>query len=507
MLSIWLLLILGLIVIVGIILYIFLSRKKKGGNGSESSTQQTSLQQIKSPWYVNTTEWPLDPFPVPQGCPTCQIYTFQPSTPFQPAIPRLQDLKSCLDAGTCVAEPCGLTYPTCYLPDQLGAFLGSHNCISGPSGFAGTGCLSQTGQTVPIGSSETYYDSCGNKKYPPCIDNNSNLTYGMFVLNWGLGGYNVTPNQNPMSNFICLQADNLNTTFTPSVSVQTCNIGVNDSEKSQLWIFKSYTFTNVVNSTTTGIIPDKNGSFYSIQNHRTGAYLIPTTYNPITKIFTHPEVATGNAEVNLQLWYAPSAQDEPICWYWVQGVQADNTIFNTENYFPTSKIDSAFLFVPDYSKFPSPEYGMAFKSTIFATSGPQVSTPETIQNNFAFYISPVYNHLYSNYIKRYQEDQYTSYDIFTNNLINPTTHINDKTYHINFTATPFNLLSSPHPIAIVPEGYLDTPALITPYLSFFGVGIDWIPQLPYFYHKIVGYTDYTDLFQDALFYLQVSNQT
>lgn len=304
-----------------------------------------ALKPFPNPWVVtNKAGWPLDPLPVPQYCPTCQLYTFTGSN-FQPVNPRIQALPNCLGV-TCFAQEClpdTKLYPTCYWPDQLFAFDGSHKCGVAQGPTAGTGCVTQQGQTVPIDTVETYYSNCGSRAPPPCKVG----TLDLVILNWtNTQVYPITPqNPNPFKEFYCMQYMPNAVFLDETVYTEPCDISVSE----QLWVITRYSYNGIV------LYQDDNGSLMSIYNRANSSFLIPEGYNPSNPNWHPPP---GTQTIHLQFIKAdiPTANVSTLIggvWWMYYNL---NLNFNVtiESQVVNQQASPQIVFIPDYTQVPSP---------------------------------------------------------------------------------------------------------------------------------------------------------
>lgn len=321
---------------------------------SATKNQAPTLPPIKpesSPWIVNSKTSPLDPVLPPPGnagCPVCQLYTFG-SSKFQISQPNLRELPDCVDAGTCKAEPCppatGSTYPTCNWPDQAFAFMGYHVCGTSQVPNAAGTCITQTGQAVPPGYKETYYDSCLSNN-PTCNKNSPNMTMDLVMINWDYGG--MTPSQeNPLSKFFCMELENITTN---TINWEICNIGANFIP-TQVWIITRYSYDTI------NLVADPTGPLMSIMNRDTGKYLIPKGFTPNSvPAWVASNIPAGNKTLELDLYQTPTGEINPGVWWalYTSGMYPPYIDFpcpGESSY--QCKAATQLVFIPDYTLIPS----------------------------------------------------------------------------------------------------------------------------------------------------------
>lgn len=304
-----------------------------------------ALKPFPNPWVVtNKAGWPLDPLPVPQYCPTCQLYTFTGSN-FQPVTPRIQALPDCLGVN-CLAQECtqdAKLYPTCYWPDQIFAFDGSHTCGVAKGPTAGTGCITQQGTMVPINTVETYYSNCGSRAPPPCKVGTLDLT----ILNWSnTQVYPITTqNPNPFKEFYCMQYVPADIYLEEKVYTQPCDI----SNPDQLWVITRYSYNGVV------LYQDDNGSLMSIYNRINSSFLVPEGYVPSNPDIWNPPPGTQTIPLQFTVANNPTSNVSTLIrgvwWmYYDLNLNFDVTI---DDQIVNQKASPQIVFIPDYTKVPS----------------------------------------------------------------------------------------------------------------------------------------------------------
>lgn len=341
----WTFLIITLIVLIVLLVGIFTVFKRLSPY-KVNNAPLPALKPFPNPWVVtNKAGWPLDPDPVPVYCPTCQVYTFAGSN-FQPAQPRIQALPACIGTG-CFAQEClpdAKLYPTCYWPDQLFAFDGSHKCGVAQGPTAGTGCITQNGENVPIGTVENYYANCGSRAPPPCKAG----TLDLAILNWTSSQvYPITPTSpNAFKNFYCME-------YTPNavydqetVYTQTCNIADSD----QLWVITRYSYNGIV------LYQDDNGIFMSIYNRANSSFLIPEGYDPSHPSSWSPPPGTQTIRLKFIKADVPTASPNATLTgvWWMYYTLHLNFAVTIDSQIVNQQASPQIVFIPNYSLVPSP---------------------------------------------------------------------------------------------------------------------------------------------------------
>lgn len=336
------------------------------GNGNPSGSY---TPQPPDPWEINNTQgYPLDPIdPKP---PVCRLFTFTGGSDYTIVDPRLTQLPNCLVNGTCSEIPTTTDpYPSCYWPDQIFGFLGQHTCVKAFGPFAGTGCITQNGSSVPVGFVEQYYTTCSiSNPKPACKDGSINL----LIFNWNADAIvpQTDPSINPLKKFSCLNYSR----DVDLLSLNTCDI--RNSE--QIWLITRYSYNGFT------LIEDKAGNFFSIKDRITGKYLAPAGYTFLNRgeWINNNIPAPEGGEINLQM--IPKI-DEGVWWMFHQG----DRNFMCTNFYPSvipqfdCKAPPQIVFVPDYTQVPAASF--EYDLRVYLQQAWSISVPitkEDLTENF-----------------------------------------------------------------------------------------------------------------------------
>lgn len=253
---------------------------------------------IPSMWQHKSTDYPLDPVQPGPGCviypdnavippesQICYLYSFKTKDFYPPKFKfDASYLETCESTGFCQKKE---NDQLCLYLDQAYLMKGAKECNNPAQAEsnAGKGCISNTGQFAPNGTTECSYTQCyfpgTTSPLPPCPGE-----LNFVNLNYLTGYINPDPkyNLNPVSNLLCLQYNYLSNGQS-SVTLEECNIqkSIFDSSgnclagdcETQIFQIIRFAYTSLGDLTES-----PNGPFIAIRDRNTKLFLAPVGFNP-----------------------------------------------------------------------------------------------------------------------------------------------------------------------------------------------------------------------------------